>query len=428
MEQQNSAPCDDRHPHQPASFLRVLGPGLVTGAADDDPSGIATYSQVGAQFGYSLGWTMLFSYPLMVAMQGVSAGIGVVTGQGVAQNLRRHYSPWLLRGAVMLLFVANFINIGVDLAAMGAAVRLFADGPEILYTLAFAILCVTLEVFVSYRHYASVLKWLTLSLFTYAAVVMTVNVPWTTALQGVLIPRFVFDKEHAMALVAIFGTTISPYLFFWQAGEEVEELHRRHVRRLIVSPDTARTELTRIKTDTLIGMAISNIVALLIIVATASTLNASGITKIETSAQAAEALRPIAGELAFVAFAIGIIGTGLLAVPVLAGSAAYAVAEMFRWPEGLDRRPREAKAFYSTIAIATIGGVVLSFSAIDPIRALYWAAFINGVLATPLMIILLAMATNRRIMGRLTAPLWMVSLGWLAVVVMSLATIGFLLL
>ncbi|GAA5620110.1 hypothetical protein Brsp03_04282 [Brucella sp. NBRC 12951] len=231
-----------------------------------------------------------------------------------------------------------------------------------------------------------------------------------------------------MALVAVFGTTISPYLFFWQAGEEVEELHRRHVQRLIASPKTARIELTRIKIDTLIGMAISNIIALLIIIATASTLNANGITEIETSAQAAEALRPIAGEFAFVAFGIGIIGTGLLAVPVLAGSAAYAVAEMFRWPEGLDRPPREAKAFYGTIAIATIGGVVLSLTAIDPIRALYWSAFLNGVLATPLMIILLAMVTNRRIMGRLTAPIWMVSLGWLAVVVMSLATIAFFLL
>lgn len=428
MEQHSSPSCHDGHPRQPTTFLRVLGPGLVTGAADDDPSGIATYSQVGAQFGYALGWTMLFSYPLMAAMQGVSAGIGIVTGQGIAQNLRRHYSPWLLRGAVVLLFLANFINIGVDLAAMGAAVRLFADGPKTLYTLAFAVLCVTLEVMVSYRHYASVLKWLTLSLFTYAAVVMTVNVPWSVALQGALIPSLVFDKEHAMALVAVFGTTISPYLFFWQAGEEVEELHRRHVQRLIASPKTTRIELTRIKIDTLIGMAISNIIALLIIIATASTLNANGITEIETSAQAAEALRPIAGEFAFVAFGIGIIGTGLLAVPVLAGSAAYAVAEMFRWPEGLDRPPREAKAFYGTIAIATIGGVVLSLTAIDPIRALYWSAFLNGVLATPLMIILLAMVTNRRIMGRLTAPIWMVSLGWLAVVVMSLATIAFFLL
>ncbi|WP_273786584.1 NRAMP family divalent metal transporter [Brucella intermedia] len=428
MEQHNSPPCHDGHLHRPQTFLRVLGPGLVTGAADDDPSGIVTYSQVGAQFGYSLGWTMLFSYPLMAAMQGVSAGIGVVTGQGIAQNLRRHYSPWLLRGTVVLLFLANFINIGVDLAAMGAAVRLFAGGPEILYTLAFAVLCVTLEVMVSYRRYASVLKWLTLSLLTYAAVVMTVHVPWDVALRGALIPRLVFDKEHAMALVAVFGTTISPYLFFWQAGEEVEELHRRHLRRLIASPKKAHTELNRIKIDTLIGMAISNVIALLIIIATASTLNANGIIDIKTSAQAAEALRPIAGEFAFVAFGTGIIGTGLLAVPVLAGSAAYAVAEMFRWPEGLDRRPREAKAFYGTIAISTIGGVILSFSAIDPIRVLYWSAFLNGVLATPLMIVLLAMASNRRIMGRLTAPIWMVSLGWLAVLVMSLATIAFFLL
>lgn len=428
MENQAPSPSVGQHLRQRISFLRVLGPGLVTGAADDDPSGIATYSQVGAQFGYSLGWTMLFSYPLMAAMQGVSAGIGVVTGQGIADNLRRHYSPWLLRGAVILLFVANFINIGVDLAAMGAAVRLFAGGAEILYTFAFAVLCVTLEIVVSYRRYASVLKWLTLSLFTYAAVVMTVKVPWSVALRGAIIPSLVVDNEHAMALVAVFGTTISPYLFFWQAGEEVEELHRRHVRRLIASPKTAHAELKRIKIDTMIGMAISNIIALLIIIATASTLHANGITQIETSAQAADALRPIAGEFAFAAFSIGIIGTGLLAVPVLAGSAAYAVAEMFRWPEGLDRRPREAKAFYGTIAFATIGGVVLSFSAIDPIRALYWSAFINGVLAAPLMVILLAMASNKRIMGRLTAPMWMVGLGWLAVIVMSMATIGFFLL
>jgi NRAMP (natural resistance-associated macrophage protein)-like metal ion transporter len=415
-------------PKRRTSLLRILGPGLVTGAADDDPSGIATYSQVGAQFGYALGWTMLFSYPLMAAIQGISAGIGAVTGQGIAQNLRRHYPPWMLRLAVSLLFVANFINIGTDLAAMGAALRLLIAGSPLIYAASFGVLCVALEVFVSYRRYVAVLKWLTVSLFAYVAVVLAVKVPWAVALEGALIPQFVFDSDHAMALVAVLGTTISPYLFFWQAGEEVEELHRRHLKRLAEHPRRARAELARIRIDTLVGMGFSNLIALFIIFATAATLHANGITQIDTSAQAAEALRPIAGEFAFAVFAVGIIGTGLLAVPVLAGSAAYAVAEMFRWPEGLDRRPSEAKAFYGTIAVATLGSVALSFSAIDPIRALYWTAVINGILAVPLMAILVAMVVNPRIMGRLTAPWWMAVVGWLTVVVMALATIGFLVL
>jgi len=415
-------------PRQRTSLLRILGPGLVTGAADDDPSGIATYSQVGAQFGYALGWTMLFSYPLMTAIQGISAGIGAVTGQGIAQNLRRHYPPWVLRLAVLLLFVANFINIGTDLAAMGAALRLLIDGSPLIYAAAFGVLCVALEVFVSYRRYVTVLKWLTVSLFAYVAVVLAVKVPWAVALEGALIPQFAFDGDHAMALVAVLGTTISPYLFFWQAGEEVEELHRRHLKRLAEHPRRARAELARIRTDTLVGMGFSNLIALFIIFATAATLHASGITQIDTSAQAAEALRPIAGEFAFAVFAVGIIGTGLLAVPVLAGSAAYAVAEMFRWPEGLDRRPSEAKAFYGTIAVATLGSVAVSFTAIDPIRALYWTAVINGILAVPLMAILVRMVVDPRIMGRLTAPWWMAVAGWLTVVVMAFATIGFLVL
>ncbi|TMJ43191.1 MAG: divalent metal cation transporter, partial [Alphaproteobacteria bacterium] len=359
-------------PKRRTSLLRILGPGLVTGAADDDPSGIATYSQVGAQFGYALGWTMLFSYPLMTAIQGISAGIGAVTGQGIAQNLRRHYPPWMLRLAVSLLFIANFINIGTDLAAMGAALQLLIDGSHLIYAAAFGVLCASLEIFISYRRYVTVLKWLTVSLFAYVAVVLAVKVPWAVALEGALIPQFAFDSDHAMALVAVLGTTISPYLFFWQAGEEVEELHRRHLKRLAKRPRRARAELARIRIDTLVGMGFSNLIALFIIFATAATLHAKGITQIDTSAQAAEALRPIAGEFAFAVFAVGIIGTGLLAVPVLAGSAAYAVAEMFRWPEGLDRRPGEAKAFYGTIAVATLGSLALSFSAIDPIRALYW--------------------------------------------------------
>ena len=412
-------------PRRRTSFLRTLGPGLITGAADDDPSGIATYSQVGAQFGYALGWTIPFSYPLLVVIQGISAGIGAVTGQGIAQNLRRHYPPWVMRLAVLLLLVANFINIGADLAAMGAALQLLVGGSPFLYAGAFGLLCAGLEIFITYRRYVAVLKWLTLSLFAYVAVVLAVDVPWGVALRGALIPRFAFDGDHAMALVAILGTTISPYLFFWQAGEEVEELHRRHLARLSTHPRAAGAELARIRTDTLFGMAFSHLVALFIIIATAATLHASGTTQIETSAQAAEALRPIAGEITFAVFACGIIGTGMLAVPVLAGSAAYAVAEMFRWPEGLDRPPREAKAFYATIAAATLGGVVVSFTAFDPIRALYWTAVINGILAVPLMAMMVMMSSSPRVMGRLTAPRWMVVVGWLAVLVMALATIGF---
>lgn len=416
-------------PQQPrVSLLRTLGPGLVTGAADDDPSGIATYSQVGAQFGYELGWTMLFSFPLMAVIQGISAGIGAVTGQGLAQNLRRHYPPWVVRLAVLLLLVANFINLGADLGAMGAALRLLVDGPSVLYAVVFGFLCAYLEIVVSYQRYVKVLKWLTLSLFSYVAVVLAVKVPWADAIRSALIPHFTLDSDHAMALVAVLGTTISPYLFFWQAAEEVEELHRRHLERLAARPYAARSELGRIRTDTLVGMGFSNLIALCIIIATAATLHANGITQIETSEQAAQALRPIAGEFAFALFAAGIIGTGLLAVPVLAGSAAYAVAEMMQWPEGLDRRPKEAKAFYATIAVATLGSVALSFTALNPIRALYWSAVINGILAVPLMAIMVLMAGNPRIMGNLTAPWWMLLAAGLAVLVMALATIAFALL
>jgi NRAMP (natural resistance-associated macrophage protein)-like metal ion transporter len=406
-------------------FLKRLGPGLVTGAADDDPSGIATYSQVGAQFGYGLAWTMLFSFPLMAVIQAIAARIGCVTGYGIAQNLRRHYSPWLLRAVVILLLVANVINLGADLGAMGAALGLLIGGPELLYTVAFGVVCILLETFISYARYAAVLKWATLSLFAYVAVGFAAHVPWGTALYSILVPQFVFDAPHAMALVAILGTTISPYLFFWQAGQEVEELHRRHVKALCVTPREAGPELARIRTDTIVGMGISNLIALFIIFATAATLHANGVTEIQTSSQAAEALRPIAGVFTFALFAAGIIATGMLAVPVLAGSAAYAVSEVFGWTEGLDRRPREAKAFYATIAVATLGGVALNFIGLDPIKALYWSAVVNGVLAAPVMAVMMLIAMNRKIMGKLTLPRPMFVGGWLATFVMALATVGF---
>jgi NRAMP (natural resistance-associated macrophage protein)-like metal ion transporter len=410
--------------NHPGSILRNLGPGLVTGAADDDPSGIATYSQVGAQFGYGLAWTMAFSFPLMAVFQEVCARIGAVTGVGIAHNLRRHHPLWLLRAVVVLLLVANVINLGADLGAMGAAAQLLIGGSGLLYTIFFGIACVLLETFLSYAVYARVLKWLTLSLFAYVAVVFAVQVPWSAALRATLIPAFSFDTPHVTAIVAILGTTISPYLFFWQSSQEVEEERRRHVRPLHLAPKGAETELRRIRTDTIVGMGVSNLIALFIIYATAATLHASGVTDIQTSSQAAEALRPVAGPFTFFVFAAGIIGTGLLAVPVLAGSAAYAVAEVFQWRGSLDARPQQARAFYGTIAAATLGGVALNFMALDPIKALFWAAVVNGVLAAPLMAVIMLIATNPRAMGRLTLPTWMRVIGWFATAVMAVATIG----
>ncbi len=418
---------DNRTAKQPG-LLGTLGPGLVTGAADDDPSGIATYSQVGAQFGYSMAWTMVFSFPFMAVIQAVAARIGSVTGAGIARNLRRHYPLVWLRAVVMLLVVANVINLAADLGAMGSAVALLIGGPEHLYTAMFGVFCVVLETVIRYDRYAAALKWLTLSLFAYVAVVFSARVPWGPALAGTFIPSFRFNGPQAMALVAVLGTTISPYLFFWQSGQEVEEQHRRHVKPLCITPRDAGPELARIRTDTIVGMGFSNLIALFIILATAATLHANGVTNIQTSSQAAEALRPIAGPFTFLLFAMGIIATGLLAVPVLAGSAAYGVSEMSGWTTGLRHRPREAKAFYAVIALATGGGVALNFTSIDPVKALYWAAVVNGVLAAPLMAVMMIIAMNKRIMGRLTLPLSMLITGWIATALMFLASVGFFLL
>ncbi len=309
-------------------------------------------------------------------------------------------------------------------ARWGRRLRLLIGGPQLFYAFVFAVVCILLEIFISYARYAAVLKWTTLALFAYVAVVFVAHVPWAKALHDTLIPQFVFNGPHMTAMVALLGTTISPYLFFWQAGQEVEEQHRRHTKPLCVAPRDAGRELKRIRIDTLTGMAVSNIVALFIIFATAATLNAHGVTNIQTSSQAAEALRPVAGAFAFALFAMGIIGTGMLAVPVLAGSAAYAVSEVFKWREGLDRRPREAKAFYATIAVATLGGVALNFTPLDPIKALYWSAVVNGVLAAPLMVVMMLIGRNKRIMGKFTLPFPLAIMGWAATIVMGLATIG----
>jgi NRAMP (natural resistance-associated macrophage protein)-like metal ion transporter len=412
---------DVREAQEKRGLLRFLGPGLITGAADDDPSGIATYSQVGAQFSYSMTWLLLFSFPLMAAIQEISARIGRVTGQGIAANIGRHFSPWLLRFIVLLLIVANTINLGADLGAMGAAVRLVIGGPPQLYVVLLAVLCAGLEIFVQYRRYAAILKWLTLSLFAYVGTVLIVGVPGREVAFYAFVPHIQWSTDFLTSVVAVLGTTISPYLFFWQASEEAEEERvDPRAKPLLDAPEQAQREIHRIRLDTWLGMGLSNVISWCIVVTTAATLGAHHITDIQSSEQAAEALRPIAGDLAFFIFACGIIGTGLLAVPVLAGSAAYALAEMLHWPAGLSERPQQARAFYATIAIGTLLGIGFNFVAIDPIKALFWTAVINGVVAVPLMIVMMIMTVQPRVMGRFTLPrpLWI--MGWVSTAAMAL--------
>jgi NRAMP (natural resistance-associated macrophage protein)-like metal ion transporter len=371
-------------------LLGVLGPGLITGASDDDPSGIVTYSQAGAQFGYALTWTMLFTYPLMTAVQVVSARMGRTTGRGIADNLRQHSPAWLLTTIVMLLLAANAINIGADLGAMADASRFVLGGPQVLYVLLFAAICIALQIFLRYTRYVAVLKWLTLFLFAYVATLFMVKVSWTEALHSLVVPSVRWDKDYLTTVVAVLGTTISPYLFFWQASQEAEDVRTVPARQILKrAPHQGEGALNRIRLDTFVGMGFSNFIALAILITAAATLHANNVTDIQTSAQAAEALRPIAGSLPETIFALGVIGTGLLSVPVLAGSAAYAVGEARKWPLGLARQPMEAKAFYAVVCIATIVGMIMNFTPIDPILALYWSAVINGVVAVPVMAIMM---------------------------------------
>jgi NRAMP (natural resistance-associated macrophage protein)-like metal ion transporter len=419
---------DERHTEADArTWGEVLGPGLITGAADDDPSGIGTYSQVGAQFGFSLAWIMVFSYPLLVATQLICARIGAVTGHGIAHNLKRHYPKPVLWFAVLLLLVANTINLGSDLGAMAAALNLLLPGPAMLYVVLFGAVSVMLEVFVSYARYTRILKWSALSLLAYILVPFVAELSPREVLRGVLVPQLSFDRQTAMAVIAALGTTISPYLFFWQAGQEVEEQHQLHTHPLGVYPRAAGPGLARMRTDTVVGMGVTSVTALFIVIATAATLHAHGINTVASADAAASALRPIAGDLSFLLFAVGIIGIGLLAVPVLAGSAAYALSETFGWTEGLDRKPLEAKAFYGAIVVAVLGGVALNLIGIDPMQALYWTAVINGLLAPPLMVMTMLAASNPRVMGRLSLPPLLKIGGWAATAVMVFVSAMFLL-
>ena len=414
------------------SLLDRLGPGLVTGASDDDPSGIATYSQAGAAYGFSLLWTMVFSFPLMSGIQEISARIGRVTGRGLAGNIRRHYSPWLLYPVVFLLVLANTINLGADIGAMGSALQLLIGGPALLYAIGFAVLCLVLEIFITYRRYSRYLKWLTLVLFSYVATAFFVKVPWREVALGTLIPTFSSSSEYWATFIAILGTTISPYLFFWQASQETEEI-RDHPdeEALKKKPWQARVQFGRIRLDTLTGMFMSNVIAFFIVLAAAATLHTNGTTDIQTANQAAEAIRPFAGRFAFTLFAVGIIGTGLLAVPVLAGSAAYAIGEALKWPTGLDRKPLDAKGFYAVLAAATILGLAINFPAVQrhlhvtPIKALFACAIINGVVAVPIMVVVMLMAGNEKVMGRFSLNSgFLQMLGWAATAVMFLAAAG----
>jgi NRAMP (natural resistance-associated macrophage protein)-like metal ion transporter len=408
------------------SLLGRLGPGLITGAADDDPGGVATHSQAGAAFGFNMLWSVVLAYPLLAGIQQVVARIGRVTGHGLAANILRVFPPWVLAILVLSLLAANTINIAADIAAMGEAATLVFPGiSKFAYALAFGLGCVLLEVFMSYKRYVKVLKWLTLSLLAYVGVVFTVKIPWGEVALRSFVPAVSFTPAFLTMVVAVFGTTISPYMFFWQSSQEVEDLGTDAARRsLINTPDLADGELRRIRLDTWFGMAVCSVIAFFIVLTTSVTLHVNGVTNIESAAQAAQALRPIAGDLAFLLFSLGIIGTGLLAVPVLAGSAAYAIAESFGWKMGLDRKLGQAPGFYAIIAGATFGGVLLNFLQINPIKALFWSAVLNGLVAAPIMVVAMILASRKSVMGPFTIGWTLKILGWTATTVMILAGVG----
>lgn len=404
--------------------LSRVGPGLITGVADDDPSGIATYSQAGAQFGLNMLWTMPLVFPLMSAIQSMCARIGRVTGKGLAANIRSTFSPIVLQSVVLLLLIANTLNIAADVAAMGEVAELVTGIHRYIMTVFFVFATLLLQVFVPYHRYVRVLKWLTLSLFAYAAVLFTVHVPWSRVALRTIWPHFTPNAATATVVVAIFGTTISPYLFFWQASEEVEDMqHEPGALPLLQDARAAKGELRRIRWDTWSGMFYSDITAYFIILATALTLHVAGVTNIETAAQAASALRPLAGNFAFLLFALGILGVGMIGVPVLAGSAGYALCEAMGWNWGLERKVADARGFYGVIAVSVLAGLGIQYSPIGPMKALFWSAVINGVVAVPLMVVVILLVSRKSVMGDFTASRTTITLGWVAVVVMAAASI-----
>ncbi len=406
----------------PKALFRMLGPGLITGAADDDPSGIATYSQGGAQFGYALGWTMFLTTPFMIAIQLVSARIGAVTGRGLAANLGKAMPAILLHSLVGLLLIANMLNIAADIAAMGAALKLVVGGPLLVYIAVFGIGCLAAEILVPYSRYSRYLKTLTLVLFAYVIAAFTIRIPWGEVLAATFLPRLSWGRDYTLMLVAIFGTTISPYMFFWQASLEVEDRNLKSKTPRAAAATAKRLahrDEFRIGVDTTIGMVLSNLIGYFIIITCAATLHAHGVTQIETGAQAAEALRPLAGPLTFFLFSLGIIGTGLLAVPVLAGSAGYAVAEALGWEGSLESPARSAPGFYLIVTAATLAGLGAALTPLDPIRMLFWSAVVNGIVAVPLMVAMMVVVGSRRIMGKFAASRALMIFGWAATALMA---------
>jgi Mn2+/Fe2+ NRAMP family transporter len=425
----------DRGPAAPVTLwarikahpLARIGPGLITGVADDDPSGIGTYSQAGAQFGLDMLWTMPLAYPLMCAIQAICADIGRVTGKGLAANIKLAFPPFVLKAVVLLLLVANILNIAADVAAMGEVAGLVSGFNRHLMTAFFAIATLLLQIFIPYHRYVHFLKWLTLSLLAYGLVLFTVHVPWGDVALRTLWPDFTFNADAAAMIVGIFGTTISPYLFFWQASEEVEDMQANHGMALrTLSAINAAPELRRIKWDTWSGMFYSNVAAYFIILATAVTLHVTGTTNIETAAQAASALRPLAGNFAYILFALGILGVGLIGVPVLAGSGAYAFSEAMSWKSGLERKVRDARGFYGVIAVSVLAGLAIQYSPISPMKALFWSAVINGVVAVPLMAVIILLASKKSVMGEFTASRTLAVLGWIGTAVMGAAAVRML--
>jgi len=422
----------DNQRNEPAhqSFWRRLGPGLITGASDDDPSGIATYSQAGAQFGYGLLWTALFSFPLMVAIQEISARIGRITGRGIAGNIRRNFSPWVLYPIVIVLVIANTINIGADIGAMGASLQLLVGGPALAYAALFAVVIVVTQIYCSYRTFSNVLKWLTVVLFAYFLTPFFAHVNWKQAFAATVIPHIDWhSKEYFAMFIAVLGTTISPYLFFWQAAMEKEEVKSNPDEQPLKKDiRQARGQLRRIRLDTYLGMGVSNLVAFFIVLAAAASIHPHSTSDtINSAAEAAKALKPAVGRAAEWIFAVGIIGTGLLAVPVLAGSAAYAVGEAMKWPTGMDRKPHKAKGFYGILALSTLIGFAINLPVlrINPIHALVWSAVINGVAAVPVMVVTMLLFSSKKIMGPFTRVGKLLRIvGWLATAVMAAAAVG----
>ncbi|MGE5499485.1 MAG: NRAMP family divalent metal transporter [Syntrophothermus sp.] len=404
------------------NFGKRLGPGIITGASDDDPSAIATFVQSGAAFGYGLLWTMLFSLPLKAVVQEISGRIGRVTGRGLAGNMCFYYSPLFSYPIIGLMVIANLINIGADIAAMGSTVKLVAGGSAILYSAILAFISLLLQAWIPYTKYVSVLKWLSLFLFSYLAAAFLVDIKWREVLLSTIIPVITLDLRFLTSIIGIIGATISPYLFFWQAAQEMEEVNTTESDLpLKKAPGQAKEQLDRIKIDTYLGMTFSNLIAFFIMITSAATLNAAGTTEVRSAAEAAESLKPLAGNFAFVLFSAGIIGTGLLAIPILAASAAYSIGEFMKWKVSLEEKPNRAKGFYVVIAVSILLGFILNLTPANPIKALFWAAVINGFITVPVIAIMMLISQNREIMGRFRITSFLRIIGWLLAGIIFLA-------